>query len=51
MCVRVCVCARAQEQNFYGKIFGGFLMREAHDLAYAAAAAFLAGPGYLTTIK
>jgi len=31
-----------QERNFYGKIFGGFLMREAYELAYSAASSFSA---------
>jgi len=34
-----------QERNIYGKIFGGFLMREAYELAYAAASAFCAESG------
>mmetsp|Transcript_58257 Transcript_58257/g.153247 ORF Transcript_58257/g.153247 Transcript_58257/m.153247 type:complete len:219 (+) Transcript_58257:1311-1967(+) len=34
-----------QERNYYGKIFGGFLMREAYEIALTAANAFATGAG------
>eukprot|EP00292_Cryptomonas_paramecium_P030699 CAMPEP_0113719256 /NCGR_PEP_ID=MMETSP0038_2-20120614/35688_1 /TAXON_ID=2898 /ORGANISM="Cryptomonas paramecium" /LENGTH=38 /DNA_ID=CAMNT_0000647557 /DNA_START=77 /DNA_END=189 /DNA_ORIENTATION=- /assembly_acc=CAM_ASM_000170 len=33
---RIPSCA-GQERNYYGKIFGGFLMREAYEIALTAA--------------